>query len=108
MICRDREQLCMEQLGSGKSETKHSDIVFLTEVDGRLGDSAGADWQSCNVRSKPKSSPEALRASTTPSDRKVRQLAGSRVNWPSSYSEAPSMPSGRPAMTGSSAPARYG
>ena len=48
------------------------------------------------VRSNPNSSPAALQASTTPSERKVRVSPGARRNFVSEYSESAVMPRGYP------------
>src|SRR6516225_5805339 len=62
---------------------------------------SSADWvEMAAARSKPKSSPVADWASTTPSDRKVSELAGRRRKLVSSYLMAESMPRGSAVVTG--------
>ena len=56
------------------------------------------------VRSKPKSSPDLLRASTTPSVTRVSCSFWASWKWDSGYVVAASIPSGRPLSTRSSLP----
>ena len=65
-------------LGSGEGEGEDGDVVFLSEGAGRTGNSSAVRVEMAAVRSKPKSWPEALRASTTPSVRSVSGSLGAR------------------------------
>ncbi len=57
------------------------DVIGLAEVFGRLGNVAAGSWLTCWVRSKPNSSPSALVASTTPSERKTSRSPGIELEF---------------------------